>query len=209
MNLRKISVMLITLLLLPLFAEAGKTPSIEGLYTTLPGEELKFDGKTVDVVEFLSFSCGTCYAFERQVPIIKGNFPKKIKWKIVPIHWGGNNASLPAEAYLLAEEAGKGEKMKKALFQASMVDKLNITDVNVLERIAGKTGLGFDFSRKLRTRVKAGEVKDGLALAKAYRINETPTLVIAGNLATNAHAVHHDLDKFRMNVITIIKSILK
>ncbi|MBE9503875.1 MAG: DsbA family protein [Proteobacteria bacterium] len=209
MSLKKISVMLLTLLLLPLSAEAGKKPSLEGAYTTLPGAEFKFDGKTVEVVEFLSFSCGTCYAFERSVPIIKGNFPKKIKWTIVPIYWGGKKGSLPAEAYLLAVEAGKGEKMKKALFQASMVDKLNITDVNVLERIAGRVGLGFDFSRKIRTGAKAGEVQKGLDLAKTYSINETPTLVIAGNVATNPHTAHHDLDQFRMNVITIIKSILK
>ena len=78
MSLKKISVMLFVLLLLPLSAEAGKKPSIEGAYTTLPGAEFKFDGKTVEIVEFLSFTCGTCYAFERQVPIIKGNLPAEM-----------------------------------------------------------------------------------------------------------------------------------
>ncbi len=209
MILKKMSVMLMVLLLWPLALQAEPAPSIDGVYTTVPGKAFKYDGKRVEVVEFLSFTCGTCYNFERSVPMIKGNFPKRIVWKIVPIYWGNHGSSLPGEAYLLAEEAGKGEMMKKALFQASMVDKLNIDDVTVLERLGGKIGLGFDFSRKLRKREKAQEVQKGLALARAYGVNETPTLVIAGNIATNPHAMHHDLDKFRSNVMTIIKSILK
>ena len=46
-------------------------------------------------------------------------------------------------------------------------------------------------------------------LAEKYYIQETPTIIIAGNIKTTAHATHHDLDKFRMNVITILKNILK
>jgi len=192
-----------------MFVQAGSSPSIAGMHTTLPGAKFKFDGKTVEVVEFMSFYCGTCYNFEKSIPIIKGNFPKKIKWKIIPIYWGEHGSSKPGEAYLLAEEAGKGEEMKEALFQAQMVDKKNIADITVLEDIASSIGLGFDFSIKLRGGAKAMESRHGLDLAKAYRINETPTLIIAGNIATNAHWVQHDLDAFRNNVITIIKSILK
>jgi hypothetical protein len=94
---------------------ADTSPDIMGVHTKLEGENFKFDGKTVEVVEFMSFYCHTCYDFEKAIPVIKGNFPNKIIWKTVPIYWSDHGSPKPGEAYLLAEEAGKGEAMKKAL----------------------------------------------------------------------------------------------
>jgi len=53
----KRSVVLIAMfLLLPLAAFAAGAPAtIKGSFTQVPGKEFKFDGKTVEVIEFLSF----------------------------------------------------------------------------------------------------------------------------------------------------------
>ncbi len=201
-----ISVVVLMSIGIPL--HAGTTSNIVGEYTKLPGENYKFDGKTVEVMEFMSFSCHTCYDFERAIPVIKGNFPKKIKWKIIPIFWPDHGSPKPGEAYLLAEEAGKGEAMKKALFKAQMVEKRNIDDITVLDDIASKIGLGSDFSKNLRNGKKAKEAQKALDMAKKYRISETPTLIIAGNIKTDPHAMDHDLNKFMNNTLAIIASIL-
>jgi thiol:disulfide interchange protein DsbA len=195
-------------ILLPAIALAASAPQIKGQYTTVPGKEFKYDGKTVEVLEFLSFYCGTCYEFEKSIPAIKGNFPKKIKWKLVPVYWG-EGSSKPGEAYLLAEEAGKGEAMKKAIFKAHFVDKKDIGSVEVLESLAAQAGLGFDFSRKLRNGAKAAEAAKALDMAREYRIEETPTLIIGGNIATNPHASGHDMNDFKNNIMSIIGSIVK
>ena len=203
--------MLLVLLLLavafsPLRVEAETF--IKGIHTKLPLHQFKFDGKTVEVIEFLSFYCDGCYDFERAIPAIKGNFPKKIKWKTVPIYWGKGSPK-PGEAYFLAEEAGKGEKMKEALFRAHFVEKKNIGDIKVLEEIGQKIGLGTDFSKRLRAGDKAKDVQKALDMARAYGIEETPTLIIAGNIMTNPHAFNHNIDAFRENVMAILGSILK
>ena len=207
MRLKKLFLILIILGLLPLSVFAGENPSIKGVFSRVPDKPYKFDGKTVEVIEFLSFYCGHCYTFERSIPVIKGNFPKKIKWRIVPIYWG-EGSSKPGEAYFLAEEAGKGDQMKTALFQANFVEKKDIGKVEVLDGIAAKLGLGFDFSQRLRAGEKAKDAQKALEMAKAYGINETPTVIIAGNLMTNPDMFDHNLDSFRDNVITVIKSIL-
>jgi len=191
---------------LPLSAEAET--SIKGIYTQLPGHQFKFDGKTVEVIEFLTFYCDGCYSFERAIPVIKGNFPKKIKWKTIPIYWGKGSPK-PGEAYFLAEEAGKGEKMKEAIFRAHFVEKKNIGDIKVLEDIGEKIGLGVSFSKRLRAGDKAKDVQKALDMARTYGVNETPTLIIAGNIMTNPHVFIHDIDAFRDNVMTILRSILK
>lgn len=208
MTFKKLFVMLISLVLLSLSAQAGEKPSIKGLYNQLTGYQFKFDGKTVEVIEFLSFYCHTCYNLEKSIPVIKGNFPKKIKWRTIPIYWGKGSPK-PGEAYLLAEEAGKGELMKRAIFYAHLVEKKDIGNVEVLESIGRELGLGFDFSLKLRKGDKAKDAQKALDMARAYNVDETPTLIIAGNIMTNPHVVDHNMDAFRENVITIFKSILK
>ena len=206
----KRSVVLIAMfLLLPLAAFAAGAPAtVKGSFSQVPGKEFKFDGKTVEVIEFLSFYCDHCYQFEKAIPAIKGNFPKKVKWKIVPLYWG-QSSSKPGEAYLIAADAGKGEEMKRALFNANFVEKKDIGSVEVLEAIASKIGLGFDFSRKLRGGEKAKEAGKALDAAQEYRVEETPTVVIAGNIMTNPHASGHDLEDFKKNIITIMKSLFE
>lgn len=208
MRLQKLFFALMFLVLASLSLQAEEKASIKGVYKQISGQQFKFDGKTVDVIEFMSFYCDGCYAFEKSIPIIKGNFPKKIKWKTIPIYWGKGSPK-PGEAYLLAEESGKGEKMKEAIFNAHFVGRKNIGDVKVLEGIGKELGLGFDFSKKLRAGDKANDVQKALDMAAMYGIDETPTVIIAGNIMTNPHVFNHDINAFRENVITILRTILK
>ncbi len=200
-------VFMLLLTAIPLFANAADEQTIQGIYVRMPEFKFAFDGKQVDVVEFFSFYCGHCYELEKFIPVIKGNFPKKIRWKSIPVYWG-KASSKPGEAYLLAEEMGKGEQMKRALFEALFLEKRNIGDLAVLDDIGTKAGLGFDFSRRLRAGEKEKEAKAALIMMDAYKLNETPSIVIAGNLKVNPGMGVGTLEFFKDNMITIIKSIL-
>jgi thiol:disulfide interchange protein DsbA len=206
MKLWKIFLLIIFSVVLSASASAGEPPAIQGKYTKLIDHQFKFNGEDVEIVEFLSFYCGHCYLFEKQVPVVKGNFPK-IKWRVVPIYWG-NGSSKPGEAYLLALEAGKGEQMKKALFDAFFVEKRDIGDPAVLEDIGLKVGLGFDFSRRLRAGDKKKDADAAFIQVNAYGIEGTPTLIIAGNLKV-VPGKDEGVEAFRDNVITILRSILR
>ena len=70
-------------------------------------------------------------------------------------------------------------------------------------------GLGIDFSKRLRAGDKAKDVQKALDMAGTYGVDETPTLIIAGNIMTNPHAFNHNIDAFRENVMTILRSIFK
>jgi hypothetical protein len=203
-----IFIALVILSAMSISLHAGTSPTIMGEHTIIEGEKFKFDGKTVEVIEFMSFYCHTCYDFEKAIPVIKGNFPKKIKWKTISIYWSEHGSPKPGEAYLIAKDAGKGEVMKKALFKAQMVENRDIGDVSVLDDIAGKIGLGPDFSEKLRSGEKAEEVRKALDMVKKYGVSETPTLIIAGNIKTDPHPMNHDLERFKNNALSIIGSIL-
>lgn len=197
----------LVLALLCISQQGQAEEEVKGVYTRLSGFKHIFDGETVEVTEFLSFYCGHCYEFEKAIPVIRGNFPKKIRWKVIPVYWG-KGSSKPGEAYFLAEEAGKGEEMKKALFEAFFVDKKDIGDIDLLENIGANIGLGFDFSRRLRAGDKEREANAALIMMKAYGIEETPSLIIAGDLKVSPGMVTHTIEAFRDNAITIIRSLL-
>jgi thiol:disulfide interchange protein DsbA len=208
MKVVKIFVPVIMFLFIAHSSYADKKPNIVGIYSEMAGKEFHFDGKTVEIVEFLSFYCGHCYHLEKSVPVIKGNFPKKTNWKIIPIYWGKGSPK-PGEAYLIAEEEGKGPQMKAALFNAIFVDKRDIGNITVLEDLGMKVGLGFDFSRKLRAGEKADEAGKALDMARSYGIQETPTLIIAGNLKVTPGLLNNDVELVRDNVIVILKSLFR
>lgn len=207
MSFKKI-LLFMSLIMFSVSAYAEQVTGIEGVYDKLDDVKFSYDGRQVEVIEFLSFYCMHCYHFEKAIPVIKGNFPKRIKWTTVPIYWGKGSPK-PGEAYFLAEEAGKGEEMKKALFEAVFVDKRDIGDVEVLDQLGIKMGLGFDYSRRLRAGEKAKEVGEAILKSKAYKIDETPSLIIAGNLKTSPDMVKGNADLLRENVIIMLKSIFR
>lgn len=204
--LKKTFLLSVMLLMLFSFSYAADDISIIGAYDKVPGHSFKYDGKQVEIVEFLSFYCGHCYNFEKSIPIIRGNFPKKIQWKTLPIFWGKGSPK-PGEAYLIAVDEGKGEQMKKALFEAVFVEKQDIGKMEVLESIGMKIGLGFDFSKRLRGDEKAAAAREVVDMARSYGINETPSLIIAGNIRTSPGKVNGSVDLMRDNTIMILKSI--
>ena len=85
----------------------------------------------------------------------------------------------------------------------------DIGDVNFLEDLGAKVGLGFDFSRRLRAGEKSKDINEAILMMKAYHVEETPTLIIAGNLLVHPGMFNHNMDAFRDNAIEILKSILK
>ena len=187
---------------------AGSETTYKGKYLELSSHDFSFDGKTVEISEFISFYCGHCYSFQRWIPVVRGNFPGKVRWKTMPIYWG-KGSSKPGEAFLIAEESGKGEEMKAAIFHANFVQRLDIGKVELLEKLAGDIGLGFDFSMKLRGGDKEKEAREALQMATAYGISSTPSVVIAGNILTSPTMTNGDIPAFARNVTSILTGIFK
>lgn len=204
MGIKKIVITMV--LLLTAAVVYAEQPEVKGVFQKVTGKDFHFDGKEVEITEFLSFYCGHCYHFEQSIPVIKGNFPKKIKWKVIPIYWG-NGSPKPGEAYLIALDEGKGEEMKKALFHAIFEEKRDIGNIDVLEDIGVKAGLGFEFSRRLRAGDKSREVGEAILKTQTYDIKETPTLIIAGNLEVSPSMFHGDVNAMGENVIMMLKSL--
>ena len=207
MLFKKLLIVFTMLVMTSFYAHAGNNSAIKGIYTEVPGAEFNFDGKQVEIIEFFSFFCGHCFEFEKPLATLKAKFPKNVKWTHIPIYWDKGSPK-PGEAYFIARDEGKGEEMKEAIFHAIFVDGKDIRDIEVLEELGVQVGLGFDFSHKLRTGEKAGEVGKAILLSRKYGIDETPILIIAGNLKVSPHMLEHSMSNIKNNTITILNSLL-
>lgn len=61
---RRVFSLLVFLAVMPAMSvslHAGSSTAIMGVHEKLAGETFNFDGKTVEIAEFMSFYCHTCY----------------------------------------------------------------------------------------------------------------------------------------------------
>ncbi|HDH27967.1 MAG TPA: hypothetical protein ENH13_02420 [Euryarchaeota archaeon] len=178
-----------------------------GLYETLNRPSTHEPGK-VKIIEFMSFYCHQCYNFNSLKPELEEKYRGKLEIELLPIYWGEGSIK-PGEAYLIAKDLGFGAEMKDAIFNANTVEKRDIGNEDVLISLARGIGLGDEFMAKLRSGAAEARANENLQLAGTYRVEETPTLIIDGNLKVTPHETGDSVAKMTENLDEIIKEILK
>lgn len=149
----------------------------------------------VKITEFMKFDCSHCYDLHKDTPQLLEKYKENVTVTYVPIVWPGQSTK-SIEAYILAEQMGKGEEMLNALFNTQFVNGTNVMEsVPTLEGIAANIGLGADFNAKLEGGGAREAALANLELMNKYSVQGTPTIIINGNLqvdpptATNLDAV--------------------
>lgn len=166
----------------------------------------------VKITEFLKFNCGHCYQLNPQMPSIKQKYGDRVEITYKPMLWrsvaqdSGFRKSI--EAYILAERMGKGGEMKDALFNAMFVDKKDLTGEAVLEDIGRSVGLGDEFATALKNGGAKDEAEANIRLAESYQVDETPTVVVNGNLKVTPTMVNGDMTAMANNLDAITGSLL-
>ncbi len=182
-----------------------------GKYVKLNKQSTYEPGK-VNITEFLKFNCGHCNTLNQQMPALKKKYGDNLSIAYKPMLW----RSMPQdqafrksiEAYILAERMGKGEEMKDALFKAMFVDKKDLSSEIVLGDIAKSAGLGEDFSAALKRGDARDEAEANIRLAESFQVDETPTIIINGNLKVTPAMTNEDMTAMAGNIDTIVASLL-
>lgn len=183
---------------------AGKYVKLNKPGTYEPGK--------VNITEFLKFNCGHCYTLNQQMPALKQKYGDNLSITYVPMLW----RTVPQdqafrksiEAYIIAERMGKGEEMKDALFKAMFVDKKDLSSELVLGDIAKSAGLGEDFSAALKKGDAKDEAEANIRLAESFQVDETPTIIINGNLKITPAMTSEDMAAMTNNLDAVIGSLL-
>jgi thiol:disulfide interchange protein DsbA len=185
-----------------------KFPSSGG-YTNLSFPSTYEPGK-VNITEFLKFDCPHCYDLHTKLPGILAKYGDNVTITYIPIIFPGQSTR-SIEAYIIADQMGKGMEMQDALFNEAHTEILNgnvignnlmlMEDVPTLERVAASIGLN---SSKFNHQLEGGYAKDAananLALMTKYGVQGTPTIIINGNILVDPPTAE--------NLDTVIGSLL-
>jgi thiol:disulfide interchange protein DsbA len=182
-----------------------------GKFATLNKPNTYESGK-VKITEFLKFNCGHCYSLNSQLPDLKKKYGDRLEITYKPMLWRSVPADLAfkksIEAYILANRAGKGEEMKDALFKAMFVENKDITSELQLGDIGKSIGLGDEFVTALKNGDAIDETDANINLAESMTVDETPTIIINGNLKVTPSMTNADATQMANNQDTIINSLL-
>jgi protein dithiol oxidoreductase (disulfide-forming) len=141
-------------------------------------------GKKVEVIEFFSYGCPHCAAFEPVLEAWAKQLPADVLFRPIPYAFFG--APAQQKMFYALDELGQREALHRKLFDAIHVQKksLNTDD----EIAAFLVTLGVD-SAKYQDALKSfgvnSKMNKGKQLATTYKIESVPALAIHGRFLTS------------------------
>jgi protein dithiol oxidoreductase (disulfide-forming) len=160
------------------FVEGRNFVRLSGLQptTATPGQ--------VEVNEFFMYSCIHCYNLEPYVQAWLPNKPAHINFVRVPTTWN-EVVKLHAQAFYAAAALGKGEEMNLPFFQEMHVNGNYLETPAELREFFGRFGVsGSDFDGVIGSFSVISQVNRADELAGRYRVDSTPTIIVAGKYRT-------------------------
>ncbi|VVB51276.1 DSBA-like thioredoxin domain protein [uncultured archaeon] len=153
---------------------------------TFPADNFKKLNTTIEpgkvkIIEFLNFGCTHCNDLRKNMPQLLQKYGDKVEITYIPINFP-KQSTKSVEAYLIAEQMGKGDEMLNALFDAEFNKGMDIMESTIaIETVAASIGLNeTEFSQKLDSGAMKNAANYNLRLANDYNVAGTPTVFING-----------------------------
>lgn len=142
-------------------------------------------GGKIDVIEFFSFGCPHCYAFEPLLESWLKRLPPDVAFRRVPAAFNAPFEGY-AKLFYALEAVGLAEQLHKRVFAAIHVQRQRLdkeADLAAFVNSAG--GDGAKFVEAYKSFGVATKVRQGKQLFDAYKIDGVPTLGIHGRWFTS------------------------
>jgi protein dithiol oxidoreductase (disulfide-forming) len=181
---------------------------IRGKYEVI-GDIKKLKGvKTIKMLEFFNYSCGHCYRFLETSKKLRAKFKDKLHHKKYPIYWG-NQTAYPAMAFYIADSLGIEEEFTQELFDTSFKLSIDVFQPKVIRFLAKEYKVAKEMKEGMQSDTIKAKTDESLALAKKYKANETPTIIINDVLKVAPSISGGNVDEMTANLEIIFDDILK
>ena len=181
---------------------------IRGKYEVI-GDIKKLKGaKTIKMLEFFNYSCGHCYRFLETSKKLRAKFKDKLHHKKYPIYWG-NQTAYPSMAFYIADGLGMEEEFTRELFDTSFKLAIDIFQPKVIRYLAKEFKIEKEMKEGMLSDAIKAKTDESLALAKKYKANETPTIIINDVLKVAPSISKGNIDDMTANLEIIFEDILK
>ena len=200
------TILLAFIFLFPGTVLAGE--KILGKYEVI-GDIKKLKGvKTIKMLEFFNYSCGHCYRFLETSKKLRAKFKDKLHHKKYPIYWG-NQTAYPSMAFYIADSLGIEEEFTQELFDTSFKLSIDVFQPKVIRFLAKEYKVEKEMKEGMQSDVIKAKTDESLALAKKYKANETPTIIINDVLKVAPSISGGNVDEMTANLEIIFDDILK
>jgi protein dithiol oxidoreductase (disulfide-forming) len=205
--MKKLSaILLFVFFLLPVSVQADE--KIRGTYEIIGDINKLKNIKTIEMTEFFNYSCGHCYKFLETSKRLREKFKDKLHHKKSPIYWG-NQTAYPAMAFYIADELGVEEEFTQELFDTNFKLGVNIFQPKVIKFLAREFKISKEMTEGMQSASIKAKTDRSLALAKQFKANETPTIIINDVLKVAPSMTHGSTDEMTDNLEIIIEDLLK
>jgi thiol:disulfide interchange protein DsbA len=187
MNRRDFSLAAASLGLLPLaapsHAQASRPPKAGTDYIVLrKPAPVDTPAGRVEVVEFFSYNCPHCAAFEPQLEAWVKQLPAQVAFKRIPVPFVGNDTESKQRLYYTLEALGKVDEFQMKLFQAIHQQRQSIFgDAAILAWSEKQPGLDAKkFADLFKSFSVVGKAKRATQLTNDYAVAGVPAIGVAG-----------------------------
>lgn len=205
--MKQVAATLLALFFLPLSTVLADEV-IRGKYEVI-GDINKLKGvKTIKMLEFFNYSCGHCYRFLETSKKLRAKFKDKLHHKKYPIYWG-NQTAYPSMAFYIADSLGIEEEFTQELFDTSFKLSIDVFQPKVIRFLAKEFKVEKEMKEGMKSDLIKAKTDESLALAKKFKANETPTIIINDVLKVAPSISGGNVDEMTANLEIIFDDILK
>ena len=181
---------------------------IRGKYEVIGDIKKLNDVKTIKMLEFFNYSCGHCYRFLETSKKLRAKFKDKLHHKKYPIYWG-NQTAYPSMAFYIADSLGIEEEFTQELFNTSFKLSIDVFQPKVIRFLAKEYKIEKEMKEGMQSDSIKAKTDESLALAKKYKANETPTIIINDVLKVAPSISGGNVDEMTANLEIIFDDILR
>jgi thiol:disulfide interchange protein DsbA len=136
----------------------------------------------VEVVEFFSYNCPHCAAFEPVLESWVKRLPADVVFKRIPVPFVGNDTEPKQRLYYAFEAMGKVDEFQMKTFQAIHQQRQNLTgDAAILAWVEKQPGIDAKkFADLFKSFSVVGKAKRAMQLTTEYQVAGVPALGVAG-----------------------------
>ena len=139
----------------------------------------------VEVVEVFSYACPACAVFQPAVDKWRATAPAEAAFRYLPAAWNPNWEAF-ARAYYAAESLGLLTRTHRAMFKALHTDRAPLRTIDDIANWYTKYGVTREqFMAAYNAPETVAKVEKAKTLVPAWKVDSTPTMVIAGKYRTN------------------------
>lgn len=184
-----------------------QVPGIKGKYQILGKADGLKGARQIEMIEFFNYSCGHCYKFLKASERLHKKYKGKLLHKKSPIYWG-QQTPYPAMAFYISDQQGVEKKFTQELFDTNFQLNVNIFQPRVLKLLAKDYSIEKEMMEGMQSSSIKAKVQNSLALAKQYKANETPTVIINETLKVTPSISGGSIELMTDNLEVIFDSIL-